>query len=366
MDNTGWLFVLTASGFVVFVLWLALSRYGNIPLGRDDEEPEFRDGVLGRDDVQRRHGHRADVLRRRRAADPLRRPAAGHRRRGQPRGRAERDGHHAVPLDPAPVGDLRRRRAWRSLRRVPQGPAAADQRGVRAAARAHAHTVRGARSSTCWRSSPRCSARPPRSGLGALQIRSGLQIVGGHRRNRQHRSWSSSSPCSPSRSCCPRCPGIARGIQWLSNINMVLAVVLALFVFVVGPTVFILNLMPTAVGSYLQRPRDDVGAHRRRGRRRQHLAAVVDDLLLGVVGVVDAVRRHVHRPDLARAHHPAVRRRRAAGAEPGLAGVVRRLRRRRDQRRNRAASTSPARAASRRSCSDCSTSTRSRPSRACW
>jgi choline-glycine betaine transporter len=42
MDNTGWLFALTASGFVVFVLWLALGRFGSIPLGRDDEEPEFR------------------------------------------------------------------------------------------------------------------------------------------------------------------------------------------------------------------------------------------------------------------------------------------------------------------------------------
>ena len=42
MTNTGWLFVLTTSGFVVFVVWLAMSRYGNIPLGRDDEEPEFR------------------------------------------------------------------------------------------------------------------------------------------------------------------------------------------------------------------------------------------------------------------------------------------------------------------------------------
>ncbi len=41
MENTGWLFVLTGSGFVVFVLWLALGRYGTIPLGRDDEEPEF-------------------------------------------------------------------------------------------------------------------------------------------------------------------------------------------------------------------------------------------------------------------------------------------------------------------------------------
>ena len=45
--------------------------------------------------------------------------------------------------------------------------------------------------------------------------------------------------------------GIARGIQWLSNINMVLAITLALFVFVVGPTIFILNLLPTSVGSYL-------------------------------------------------------------------------------------------------------------------
>jgi choline/carnitine/betaine transport len=44
--------------------------------------------------------------------------------------------------------------------------------------------------------------------------------------------------------------GISRGIQWLSNINMVLAVVLALIVFVAGPTLFILNLIPSAVGDY--------------------------------------------------------------------------------------------------------------------
>ena len=45
--------------------------------------------------------------------------------------------------------------------------------------------------------------------------------------------------------------GVAKGIQWLSNINMVLAVALALFVFIVGPTVFILNLLPTSIGSYV-------------------------------------------------------------------------------------------------------------------
>ncbi|GAA4328268.1 hypothetical protein GCM10023178_41080 [Actinomadura luteofluorescens] len=46
--------------------------------------------------------------------------------------------------------------------------------------------------------------------------------------------------------------GVARGIQWLSNTNMVLAVVLAVFVFVAGPTVFVLELLPTSLGVYLQ------------------------------------------------------------------------------------------------------------------
>jgi choline-glycine betaine transporter len=46
--------------------------------------------------------------------------------------------------------------------------------------------------------------------------------------------------------------GVAKGIQWLSNTNMVLAVLLAVFVFVVGPTVLILNVVPTAVGDYFR------------------------------------------------------------------------------------------------------------------
>jgi len=49
---------------------------------------------------------------------------------------------------------------------------------------------------------------------------------------------------------CSAVTGIANGIQWLSNINMVLAGVLALVVFVAGPTILILNLIPTAVGAY--------------------------------------------------------------------------------------------------------------------
>lgn len=41
--------------------------------------------------------------------------------------------------------------------------------------------------------------------------------------------------------------GIKRGIRMLSNINMMLAGLLALFVFVVGPTVFLLNFFPSIV-----------------------------------------------------------------------------------------------------------------------
>ena len=45
--------------------------------------------------------------------------------------------------------------------------------------------------------------------------------------------------------------GVARGIRWLSNINMVLALGLALFFFVVGPTAFLLNFMPSVIVTYV-------------------------------------------------------------------------------------------------------------------
>ncbi len=38
----GWVFILVTFGFLVFVGYLAFSRYGKIRLGKDDEQPEFR------------------------------------------------------------------------------------------------------------------------------------------------------------------------------------------------------------------------------------------------------------------------------------------------------------------------------------
>ncbi len=65
--------------------------------------------------------------------------------------------------------------------------------------------------------------------------------------------------------------GVEKGIQWLSNTNMVLALLLVVFVFVAGPTILILDLLPTSIFAYLGdlardgRPYRD---QRRRGRRR--------------------------------------------------------------------------------------------------
>ncbi|WP_150461050.1 BCCT family transporter [Nesterenkonia ebinurensis] len=41
VEGVGWWYVLLCTGFVVFALWAGLSKVGNIRLGRDDEKPEF-------------------------------------------------------------------------------------------------------------------------------------------------------------------------------------------------------------------------------------------------------------------------------------------------------------------------------------
>lgn len=88
-------------------------------------------------------------------------------------------------------------------------------------------------------------------GLGALQIRSGLQIVAGLGETGNAVLVVIIAVLTVA-FVLSAVSGVAKGIQWLSNINMVLAVALAFFVFVVGPTVFILNLIPTSMGNYFQ------------------------------------------------------------------------------------------------------------------
>ena len=46
--------------------------------------------------------------------------------------------------------------------------------------------------------------------------------------------------------------GIGRGIKWLSNANIIMAVLLMLFILFAGPTTFLLNLLTTTFGRYLE------------------------------------------------------------------------------------------------------------------
>lgn len=41
IKNFGWSYLLIMAGFVLFCFWMAMSKFGNIRLGKDDEAPEF-------------------------------------------------------------------------------------------------------------------------------------------------------------------------------------------------------------------------------------------------------------------------------------------------------------------------------------
>ena len=41
IESTGWAYLLSALGFLVFCLYIAFSRYGSLKLGRDDEKPQY-------------------------------------------------------------------------------------------------------------------------------------------------------------------------------------------------------------------------------------------------------------------------------------------------------------------------------------
>ncbi|WP_345523396.1 BCCT family transporter [Nocardioides conyzicola] len=246
MEDTGWLFVLTASAIVVFVIWLAASRYGDIPLGRDDETPEFRtvswvammfsagmgiglmfygvgepishftDAPPGTGDAGSVQTAMATTL-----FHWTLHPwgiyalvglaiAYGTYRKGR------------VQLISAAFEPLLGRHAHGGWGRV------IDMLAIFA-------TLFGSAASL---------------GLGALQIGTGLEIVTsiGTVGNAVLIAIIAVLTVAFILSAVS---GVARGIQWLSNINMVLALALALFIFVGGPTIFMLNLIPTSVGSYL-------------------------------------------------------------------------------------------------------------------
>jgi choline/carnitine/betaine transport len=245
----GWAFVLGASGFVVFALWLALSRFGRIPLGCDDEAPEFR--TVSWIAMMFSAGMGIGLMFYG-VAEPL-----AHFT-DPPPGTVPAGSDEAFDVAMATtlfhwtlhpwaiyavvglaIAYSTFRRGRRSLISSALEPLLGRRRfggalGKAVDVMAIFATLFGSAASL---------------GLGALQIGGGLQAGG----------YLASAPTTllvvvivvlTIAFVASAVSGVAKGIQWLSNINMVLAVVLAAFVFVAGPTILILNLLPTAIGDY--------------------------------------------------------------------------------------------------------------------
>ncbi|MET8569295.1 BCCT family transporter [Streptomyces sp. NPDC004783] len=250
IHNGGWAFMLAASAFVVFALWLAASRYGRIHLGAEGEAPEFRtvswvammfSAGMG---IGLMFYGVSEPLAHYTTPPPGTSPAdSGERMETAMATTLFHWTLHpwaiyaVVGLAIAYSTFRRRRRQTISAVFTPLiGEKNANGVGGRVIDMlAIIATVFGSAASL---------------GLGALQIGSGVEKL----------DWMDKVSTGLLVSIiavltvafvASAVSGVEKGIQWLSNTNMVLALVLAVFVFVAGPTIVVLDLVPTSVFSYL-------------------------------------------------------------------------------------------------------------------
>ena len=250
IDNLGWLFVTATSFFVVFVIWLAISRYGRVPLGHDGERPEFRTSSWIAMMFSAGMGIGLMFFG---AAEPLTHFVS------PPPGTGASESTEALQTAMATTMFHWGLHAWAIYAVVGLAIGYSVYRRGRSQLLSSAFTslfgdrVNGAGGkvinilaifATLFGSAASL-------GLGALQIADGFKYGG----------WLESVGTTvlvliivvlTMAFIVSAVSGVARGIQWLSNINMVLALLLAVFVFLVGPTLFVLNLIPSALGDYLQ------------------------------------------------------------------------------------------------------------------
>jgi glycine betaine transporter len=247
--NFGWLFVLTSAGFVLFSAYLAISRYGNIKLGPDDSEPEF--STFSWVSMMFATGMGIGLMFWG-VAEPLTHLNAPPLGEGEP-GTAEAAekamqysyfhwGFHPWAMYAViglAIGYFAYRKGYGNTisatfrpllgRRSAEGPGKAiDVIAIFA-------TLFGSATSL---------------GLGALQITGGIDDVfgeGGGDKTLAVVVIAVLTACF----VLSAVSGVERGIKYLSNANAIAAGVLVFFLFVVGPTVFILGTFTTTMGDYL-------------------------------------------------------------------------------------------------------------------
>jgi len=247
--NFNWLFVLASGGFVLFSAVLAVSRYGNIKLGPDDSKPEF--STFSWVSMMFATGMGIGLMFYG-VAEPLTHLNTPPMDMAEPGTEAAAHlameytffhwGFHPWSMY-AVIGLTIAYFAYRQGRgnlisagfypligRRANGPAGKTIDVVAIFA-----TLFGSATSL---------------GLGALQITGGLaEVFGGGTDSKV----AAVAVIAVLTVCfvLSAVSGVEKGIKWLSNANAVAAALLALFLFVVGPTVFILSTFTSSLGTYL-------------------------------------------------------------------------------------------------------------------
>jgi glycine betaine transporter len=248
-SNVGWFFVLTSGGFVLFSAVLAVTRYGNIKLGPDDSEPEF--STFSWVSMMFATGMGIGLMFYG-VAEPL------THLNTPPLGLAEPGSDEAAHLAMEytffhwgfhpwamyaviglTIAYFAYRKGGGNLISAAFRPLLGDRvdgpAGKGIDTLAILATLFGSATSL---------------GLGALQITGGLANVFGQS---GYGTTAAVVVIAVLTACfvVSAVSGIDKGIKWLSNANAVAAALLALFLFVVGPTVFILSTFTESVGGYL-------------------------------------------------------------------------------------------------------------------
>lgn len=249
----GWLFILVSASFLLFSAYLAVSRYGNIRLGPDDSEPEF--STFSWVSMMFATGMGIGLMFWG-VAEPLTYLTATDASSIPPgRGDPSTPDSARVAMEYAffhwgfhpwamyaviglAIGYFAYRKGTGNLvsgafgpllgRRATEGPGKAiDVIAIFA-------TLFGSATSL---------------GLGALQITGGLDDVFATGESK----WMTVVVIAVLTTCfvLSAVTGIEKGVQFLSNANAIAALLLVFFLFVVGPTVFILSTFTESLGGYL-------------------------------------------------------------------------------------------------------------------
>ncbi|ALA67883.1 BCCT family transporter [Corynebacterium lactis] len=246
VDNVGWLFILAGTVFVFFIAAVAISKFGHIRLGKDNESPEFSTPswiammfAAGMGIGLMFYG----------VAEPL-----SFYRDGVP-------GHRAKEVGTAMASTMFHwtLHPWSLYAIVGLAIAYSSYRlGRKQLISAAFIPLIGARRAEGWLGKlidalaifATVFGTAASLGVGVLQISAGLEI-NGFEAIKGTTLWIGLIVILGAAFLVSALSGVGKGIQYISNFNMVAAGILALLVLVLGPTVVILNLIPTSIGSYL-------------------------------------------------------------------------------------------------------------------